>query len=234
MRHRPHGAIITDRVSYSRATGKGLSYADHGKPPAVTDARTAETAAVDVAARGVSTEELDDLTLVVRAQEGDIRSFEALVRRHQRPLYRLAVRLLGNSSDAEDAVQDAFVAAWRRLRGFRGEAAFSSWMYRIVTNRCLTLLRRQRPVISLDDLGDQPGPDNASPERAAETDDRAAELNRALQDLPTDQRTCWILRELHRLSYQDIAAIVGVSPNAVRGRLHRARRTLVEVMTPWR
>jgi RNA polymerase sigma-70 factor, ECF subfamily len=194
----------------------------------------ARTAARTAAATGVSAEEFDDLTLVVRAQEGDVRSFEILVRRHQRQLYRLAVQLLGNSSDAEDAVQDAFVAAWRRLRGFRGEATFSSWMYRIVTNRCLKLLRKRRPVLSLDDLGDQPGPDNASPEHAVETDDRAAELNRALQDLPTHQRTCWILRESHGLSYEDIAAIVGASPDAVRGRLHRARRTLVEVMTPWR
>jgi RNA polymerase sigma-70 factor, ECF subfamily len=194
----------------------------------------AGTAARTAAATGVSAEEFDDLTLVVRAQEGDVRSFEILVRRHQRQLYRLAVRLLGNSSDAEDAVQDAFVAAWRRLRGFRGEAAFSSWMYRIVTNRCLKLTRKRRQVLSLDDLGDQPDSDNTSPEHAAETDDRAAELNRALHDLPTHQRTCWILRELHGLSYEDIAAIVGASPDAVRGRLHRARRTLVEVMTPWR
>lgn len=182
----------------------------------------------------IAAEELDDLTLVVRAREGDTRSFEALVRRHQRQLYRLAVRLVGNSSDAEEAVQEAFLDAWRRLSGFRGEAAFLSWIYRIVTNRCLTLLRMRRPAISLDRVGDQPGPHSASPEHAAETDDRAAALNRALRELPIGQRTCWVLRELHGLSYEDIAAIVGASPDAVRGRLHRARRTLVEVMTPWR
>jgi len=178
--------------------------------------------------------DFDDLTLVVRAQEGDTRAFEALVRRHQRQLYRLAVRMLGNSSDAEDAVQDAFVAAWRQLRGFRGEAAFSSWMYRIVTNRCLRLLRTRRPVVSLDDLGDRPGPDGASPEQAAEITDRAAALQRALQELPAEQRTCWVLRDLHGLNYEDIAAIVGASAGAVRGRLYRARCTLAEVMAPWR
>ncbi|HEY3895154.1 MAG TPA: sigma-70 family RNA polymerase sigma factor [Pseudonocardiaceae bacterium] len=176
----------------------------------------------------------DDLTLVVRAQEGDVRAFEALVRRYQRRFYRLAVRLLGNSSDAEEAVQDAFLSAWRRLPGFRGEAAFSSWMYRIVTNRCLLLLRKRRPVTTLDELRDQPGPESASPEHAAETRDRAVALQRALLDLPTDQRACWILRELHGLGYEDIATIVAASPDAVRGRLHRARRTLAEVMAPWR
>jgi RNA polymerase sigma-70 factor (ECF subfamily) len=193
----------------------------------MTGASTVENSTTDV-------QELDDLTLVVRAQEGDTRAFEILVRRHQRPLYRLAVRLLDNRSDAEDAVQEAFVAAWRRLGGFRGEAAFSSWMYRIVTNRCLKLLRRRPPVTTLEDLGDRPDPDGASPENSAERQDRAAALQRALQDLSIEQRACWVLRELHGLSYEDIAAIVGASPDAVRGRLHRARCTLAEVMTPWR
>ncbi len=182
----------------------------------------------------IASAELDDHTLVVRAQEGDTRAFEALVRRHQHQFYRLALRLLGNRSDAEDAVQEAFVAAWRRLGGFREEAAFSSWMYRIVTNRCVALLRRQRPAVSLDDLGDQPDPDGALPEHAAESQARAAALQRALQNLSIEQRTCWVLRELHGLSYEDIAAIVGASPDAVRGRLHRARCTLAEVMTSWR
>lgn len=182
----------------------------------------------------IGADELDDLTLVVRAQEGDTRAFEALVRRHQRRLYRLAVRLLGDTSDAEEAVQEAFVAAWRQLKGFRGEAAFSSWMYRIVTNRCLLQVRKRRPVLVLADLDEQPGPDGASPEQAAEAQDRGAALNRALRELPAEQRTCWILRELHGLSYDDIGTIVGASADAVRGRLYRARCTLAEVMAPWR
>lgn len=182
----------------------------------------------------VAAKDFDDLTLVVRAQEGDTRAFETLVRRHQRQLYRLAVRVLGNSSDAEDAVQEAFVAAWRQLRGFRREAEFSSWIYRIVTNRCLKLLRTRRPVVSLDDVGDQPGPDGVSPEHAAEITDRAAALHRALQALPPEQRTCWVLRDLQGLSYEEIATIVGTGVGAVRGRLYRARCTLAEVMAPWR
>jgi len=195
----------------------------------VTDTRAVEKSLTVIAA-----EELDDLTLVVRAQEGDTPAFAVLVRRYQRPLYRLAVRLLGNHSDAEEAVQDAFVTAWRQLSGFRGDAAFSSWMYRIVTNRCLQMLRTRRVVVSLGDIGDQPEPDSASPEHAAEVQDQAAALQRALQELSIDQRACWVLRELHGLSYEDIAAIVNASPDAVRGRLHRARRTLAEVMAPWR
>ncbi len=239
LRHRPAWRNLTwsGVLQQNRREGARADV-DHRTPPVVIGAgagfRTVETAAVDVAATQVPAGELDDLTLVVRAQEGDTRSFEALVRRHQRRLYRLAVRLMGNSSDAEDAVQDGFVAAWRQLGGFRRDAVFSSWMYRIVTNRCFTLLGKRRPLTSLDELGDRPDPDSPSPEHAAESDDRAAALNRALQDLPPDQRACWILRELHGLSYEDIASIVSVSPDAVRGRLYRTRRTLVEVMTPWR
>jgi RNA polymerase sigma-70 factor (ECF subfamily) len=229
-RERSHGTITTYRRLAAVAVGKGCSDVAHRAARlTMTDAGAVEDSPIVIMAK-----ELDDLTLVVRAQEGDTRSFEALVRRHQHRFYRLAVRLLGNRSDAEDAVQDAFVAAWRWLTEFRGEAAFSSWMYRIVINRCLVLLRSRRRAIPVDDLGEQPCPYGASPEYTAESRNRATALQRALQDLPTDQRTCWILRELHELSYEDIASIVGASPDAVRGRLYRARRTLAEVMTPWR
>jgi RNA polymerase sigma-70 factor, ECF subfamily len=213
--------------------GRGRSDVDYGTPPALTGARDEARTTETPTAPDVAAEELDDLTLVVRAQEGDTHSFEALVRRHQRHLYRLAVRLLANSNDAEEAVQDAFLAAWRQLRGFRGETAFSSWIYQIVTNRCLTLLHKLPRVTSLDGLECQPDPGGASPEHAIEADQCAVALNRVLQDLPTDQRTCWVLRELHGLSYEDIAAIVDASPDAVQGWLYRARRSLVEAMTPW-
>jgi RNA polymerase sigma-70 factor (ECF subfamily) len=87
---------------------------------------------------------LDDRTLVVRAQEGDVRAFEALARRHEAALYRTAVRVIGDPAEAEDAVQEALLDAWRHLEHFRGEARFSTWMYRLVTNRRLGPLRRRR------------------------------------------------------------------------------------------
>ncbi len=87
---------------------------------------------------------LDDLTLVVRAQEGDVRAFEAPARRHEAALYRTAVRVTGDPAEAEDAVQEALLDAGRHLDRFRGEARFSTWMYRLVTNRCLGVLRRRR------------------------------------------------------------------------------------------
>jgi RNA polymerase sigma-70 factor, ECF subfamily len=177
-------------------------------------------------------DELDESTLVVRAQEGDAGAFEALARRHQATLYRVAVRVLGDRVEAEDAVQEALVDAWRRIERFRGDAAFSTWMYRIVTNTCLGMLRGRRPV-PVDELDDRVlAPD--SPERSAELDAGLAALGRAVQSLSADLRVCWVLRELEGLGYSDIAQITGASEDAVRGRIHRARIRLAEVMRPWR
>lgn len=176
--------------------------------------------------------ELDERTLVVRAQEGDVRSFEVLARRHQASLYRLAVRVMGDPGEAEDALQEALLDAWRRIGRFHGDSAFSTWMYRVVTNRCLGMLRRRRPV-PVDRLEDTAAaPD--SPERTAELDAGMVALGQALRGLRDELRICWVLRELEGLGYSDIAQITGASEDAVRGRIHRARVELAEVMRPWR
>ncbi len=174
---------------------------------------------------------LDDHTLVVRAQEGDAPAFEALARRHQATLYRLAVRVLGDPVEAEDALQDALLDAWRRLGSFRGDAAFSTWMYRIVTNRCLDTLRRRRPLpLQPDDTLAAPD----STEHAVEVDAQLAALRVAVDGLSPDLRVCWALRELEGLGYAEIADVTGAGEDAVRGRIHRARVRLAEVMRPWR
>lgn len=176
--------------------------------------------------------DLDETTLVVRAQEGDSAAFEVLARRHQAALYRVAVRVLGDPVEAEDALQEALIDAWRRLDRFRVDASFITWMYRIVTNRCIDILRRRRPI-PVEQVDDRrPAPDN--PERAVEVDAGLVELGKALRGLSDEQRVCWVLRELEGLSYADIAQITGTSQDAVRGRIHRARTRLAEVMRPWR
>ncbi|HYH31546.1 MAG TPA: sigma-70 family RNA polymerase sigma factor [Pseudonocardia sp.] len=175
--------------------------------------------------------ELDEATLVVRAQEGDVRAFEVLARRHQAALYRLAVRVTGDPTEAEDALQEALLDAWRRIGRFRGDSTFSTWMYSIVTNRCLGMLRRRRPV-PVDRVDESVAPD--SPESAVELDARMAALGRAVQGLRDELRVCWVLRELEGLGYAEIAQITGASEDAVRGRIHRARVQLAEVMRPWR
>jgi RNA polymerase sigma-70 factor (ECF subfamily) len=176
----------------------------------------------------------DDL-LAARAAEGDELAFEVLVRRHAADLLRLAQRLLGDHTEAEDAVQEAMVSAWRRLPDFRRDAAFRTWMYRIVTNRCLNVLRTRRPTQPLDGVPEPAAPEyTASPARAAESSAAVRALHCALRNLTPEQRACWVLRELHGLSYDEIAAAVGIGEPAVRGRIFRARRQLTEVMVAWR
>ncbi|MFJ6571803.1 RNA polymerase sigma factor [Streptomyces sp. NPDC091292] len=179
--------------------------------------------------------EPDDSVLAVRAREGDEDAFEALVRRHGPLLLNLATRVLGDRAEAEDAVQDAFVSAWRRLPEYRGDAAFRTWMYRIVTNRCLNVLRARRPAARLDAVPEPAAPEHeGSPVRVAEAHEAMRDLAVALGDLSPEQRACWVLRELHSQSYEEIAEAVGISQQAVRGRIFRARRALTEAMGAWR
>ncbi|MGW7450922.1 RNA polymerase sigma factor [Streptomyces sp. NPDC054787] len=176
----------------------------------------------------------DDL-LAVRAAEGDDDAFAVLVRRHSGRLTALAYHLLGNRPDAEDAVQEAFLSAWRQLPEFRHGAGFGTWMYRIVTNRCLNALRRRPPALPLDAVPEPVAPDAGSaPPRMAEADATTAALTQALAELTPELRACWVLRELHGLHYDEIAQVTGSSETAVRGRLFRARRALTEAMRPWR
>ncbi|WP_079125399.1 RNA polymerase sigma factor [Streptomyces lushanensis] len=178
---------------------------------------------------------LDSGLLAARAAEGDDDAFAVLVHRHSAPLLALAHHLLGNPSDAEEAVQDAFISAWRRLPEFRGDAAFRTWMYRIVTNRCLNVLRGQAPTVSLTAVPEPTARDaGGEPARAAESAAATAALAQALHDLRPGQRVCWILRELHGLSYEEVAQVLGESEQTVRGRLFRARRTLTREMSSWR
>ncbi|MFD5029131.1 RNA polymerase sigma factor [Streptomyces sp. NPDC058405] len=177
----------------------------------------------------------DDGLLAVRAGEGDEEAFETLVRRHGPVMLRLATRLLGSRTEAEDAVQEAFVKAWRKLPEFRGESAFRTWMYRIVTNRCLNQLRARHPATDLESVPEPAAPDpESSPVRVAESHAAGRELAAAMGGLSPEQRVCWVLRELHGMSYENIAETVGISLQAVRGRVFRARRYLTEAMSAWR
>ncbi|MFD9071205.1 RNA polymerase sigma factor [Streptomyces lasiicapitis] len=191
--------------------------------------------------RGRTPEETDaplpheDALLVVRAAEGDDEAFEALVHRHAPVLLRLATRLLGSPTEAEDAVQEAFVSAWRKLPEFRGDARFGTWMHRIVTNRCLNVLRSRPPVTALDSVPEPQAPEHqVSPARAAEAHAAVRDLSRAIEGLSPEQRVCWVLRELDGVPYESIAETVGISQEAVRGRVFRARRYLTEAMAGWR
>lgn len=190
-------------------------------------------------ATGYRLADLTDDELVERAQSGNSRAFELLLRRHQRAMFGTSLRLLSRDSDAEDAVQEAFIASWRRLPEFRSDAQFSTWLYRIVTNRSLNELRRRKPVTVLEPDGQIAGAadfliDTDSPDRQVEQSAMMDALHAALAKLPASLRACWLLREVDHRSYQEIADIVGVPEPTVRGRISRARANLAEAMTEWR
>lgn len=175
---------------------------------------------------------LDDATLVARSRDGDTRAYEQLVRRYQGPMYRLALRVVGSSGDAEDVVQDVFLTAWRRLGQLRDDGAFIGWLYRTTTNRCLNVLRQRKPVSDVE-LDEQPSR-RGGPDRAVEVSAQLDALQKALRGLTPEQRACWVLREVHGRSYDEIAEAIGATQQAVRGRLARARAELAEVMAPWK
>jgi RNA polymerase sigma-70 factor, ECF subfamily len=171
-----------------------------------------------------------DADLVSRAQAGRLDAFEELVRRHRLGTFRVALRMLGDEGDAEDATQDAFVQAWRKLDGFRADAAFSTWMYRIVTNRCLNMLRARRPTEPLPERHEAPA---TRPDRIAEARWQVEDLKRAILRLTPEQRAPLILRELQGCSYEEIAEALELSISAVKSRLHRARLELLAAMQEW-
>ena len=172
-----------------------------------------------------------DADLVSRAQSGRLDAFEELVRRHRLATYRVALRVLGDESDAEDATQDAFVQAWRNLGGFRADAAFSTWMYRIVTNRCLNMLRARRRTEPLPDDREAPA---SRPDRIAEARWQVEDLKLAILRLTPEQRAPLVLRELQGCTYEEIAGALDISIPAVKSRLHRARLELLAAMGSWR
>ena len=168
---------------------------------------------------------LTDADLVSRAQAGQLDAFEELVRRHRLATYRVALRMLGDESDAEDATQDAFVQAWRNLGGFRADAAFPTWMYRIVTNRCLNMLRARRRTEPLPQDREAPA---SRPDQIVETASELEALAEAIARLSSEQRAPLVLRTFEGCSYEEIAGVLGVTEGKVKVDVFRARTALRE------
>lgn len=186
-------------------------------------------------------EPADESVILARAINGDPRAFETLVRRHQNAMYGVALRIVANPDDAEDVTQNAFVAAWRQLPEFRADAKFSTWMYRIVSNLALNAVRdrgrRAAPVVDLEASGERgqwlqrPADDPAA---HVEQSALMEAVRAALDRLPDQLRLCWLLREVERCTYQEVADITKVGLDTARGRIYRARLQLAEALSSWR
>lgn len=166
----------------------------------------------------------DDGDLIRRLQQGDRQAFETLLDRFEARVYRLALSYTGSAADAEDVTQEAFLGMHRSIGQFRGQAALSTWVYRVALNHCLQFRRRRRlPTVALDETGDLPSarPED-DPVRSAERADLKSEVARAMRDLTDVQREVVELHELHGLTYGECARALGVPVGTVKSRLANA------------
>jgi RNA polymerase sigma-70 factor (ECF subfamily) len=174
-----------------------------------------------------------DEELVTRAMSGDTESFNQLVKRWERPIYALAYRTIGREEDARDVTQETFLRAFKSLSGFRGQAKFSSWLYRIALNLCRDWMRRTRraPVVQAPEgvdvieLASERGPTESIEELVARRD-LGAIVQRAMATLSEEQRTTIILKEYQGLTFQEIAELQGCPLSTVKTRLYQGLTVL--------
>lgn len=167
------------------------------------------------------------------ARKGDSDAFAELVRLYEKKVLALTNRMCKNPEDAAEAAQEAFLSAWQGLPDFRGDAAFSTWLYRLASNACIDLLRRENrhrdaAALSLND--DETGFDAPSaeplPQEAAERREIREQVEAGLAALSPEHRQVLILREIHQQSYDEIARILALDPGTVKSRISRARKQL--------
>lgn len=180
----------------------------------------------------------EEQRLISAAQAGDLEAFNQIVRLYETRVYNLCYRMLGDADAAADATQDAFIAAFRNVRSFRG-GVFKAWLLRIATNACYDALRarKRRPAVSLDSADNEddntrtetPDPGESLDEMVVRQELSAA-IQQGLAELPEDQRIVIILSDIQGLAYEEIAQITGVQLGTVKSRLSRARAKLRDIL----
>ena len=173
----------------------------------------------------------EDQKLAVRASRGDVGAFSQLVQEHSGLVYRVALRVLG-ARDAQDASQEVWVRVWRNIKNFRGDSAFTTWLYRITMNTCLSA--RQKEARRTDRhydgevpfLAEPPGGD-ADPETSALNAERREEIEAALEHVRADHRAALVLRHMEGLSYAEIAEVLDVPDGTAKGWVSRGRAAML-------
>lgn len=173
-------------------------------------------------------ESLEDAELVVRVGEGDVAAYRELVRRYGTRLHHYASRLLNETHEAEDVVQEAFLRLWQRATSYAPDARVTTWLHRIVHNLAVDRLRTRGRWQALDDSSD--APISAPQGRQLEAQRRAETLDQALEQLPERQRAAIVLVHLHELSGKEAARVLGVTDTALESLLSRARRALRQLL----
>lgn len=186
----------------------------------------------------------EDLVLVERVLAGDHRSFEPLVRRHERRVFRVTLAILGNIEDAEEAMQETFIKAFRHLGQFRRESRFTTWLTRIAVNEALQKRQARKNLVSLDDSRGVDGQGEerfmprrfetwrADPEKLYGKQELRRLIESAIQSLPTIYREALVLRDVEEMSAEEAAEAIGITVPALKSRLLRARLMVREALAP--
>ena len=177
----------------------------------------------------------DDRSLAIRAARGDTDAFTKLVRAHSSLVYRVALRISG-AEQAQDASQEVWIRVWRNIGKFRGDSAFSTWLYKITVNTCLTARRKEarRWEREMDEelpfLPEPPGGE-ADPEAAALSGERRAEIEASLEHIRAEHRAALVLRHMEGLSYAEISEVLDVPEGTAKGWVSRGRAALLVVLS---
>ena len=170
---------------------------------------------------------MTELEAINRCQNGDITGLNVLYDLHRTKVFNLSWRMLGSPHDAEDALQEVFLKVFDRIKNYRGDSAFSTWLYRMTTNHCLDILRR-RKILAF--LGFENAPEVQDKKAGAKVMDLglSPSITKALEKLPAKQKACLLMREMDELSYEDIALALKLSLGSVKSNIHRAKAFLKE------
>jgi RNA polymerase sigma-70 factor, ECF subfamily len=177
----------------------------------------------------------EDRALVARASQGDVEAFTKLVRAHSSLVYRVALRMLGDEN-AQDASQEVWIRVWRNIKNFRGESAFSTWLYRITMNTCLSARQREARREEKE-VGDEmpylsePSGGDADPEAATLSAERRDEIHAALSHVRAEHRAALVLRHMEGLSYAEIAEVLEVPDGTAKGWVSRGRAAMLIALT---
>ena len=174
---------------------------------------------------------VDDGALVEACLAGDRSAFDSIVERHRRQVYQVCYRFSGNHEDASDLAQESFIRAYRGLKGFKGGASLSTWLYRIAVNVCLNKAALKTPRPEQLEASDWIDPDAERPEVTLLRSERASQVRAAIARLPEKQRATLILRVYHDLRHDEIAGVLGSSVGAVKTNFFHALKNLKKLLT---
>ena len=176
---------------------------------------------------------MNELQWIEAAKQGDILAFEELVKLYEKRVYALTLRMCKHPEDAAEAAQEAFLSAWQGLPFFRGDSSFSTWLYRLASNACVDLLRKEGrhknaagPSLNDEEAAVDVADEAPQPHEELERKELKAQINAGLQSLTPDHRQVLILREMHQLSYDEISDVLDLDVGTVKSRINRARKQL--------